>query len=123
MTGMETEMVTATEGCIRALILCRWIATRQGKLKLHFLALQILYCGFIALTCLLPSVARAADLPAVPVEGQPLAANVQRLVQALELWRVRGKRIAAAERDEAEQTFQKMIQRYRQIMAECPEGS
>lgn len=40
-----------------------------------------------------------------------------------QLWRVRGKTIAAAEREEANQTFLKAVQVYRRIAAEAPEGS
>jgi hypothetical protein len=40
-----------------------------------------------------------------------------------QLWRVRGQRIAVSERDEAAKTFKQIIERYRQIAAECPGGS
>jgi hypothetical protein len=40
-----------------------------------------------------------------------------------QLWRVRGPGLAAAERPEAEQTFNKALEIYRRILAECPEGS
>lgn len=40
-----------------------------------------------------------------------------------QLWRVRGKTIAQAERDEAEKTFQEAIKVYRRIAAEAPEGN
>jgi hypothetical protein len=36
---------------------------------------------------------------------------------------VRGKGIAANERDEAHRTFLRAIETYRKIAAECPEGS
>lgn len=63
----------------------------------------------------------------VLVGGQPIRASrasAQWCVAVIEqLWRVRGPGIAAAERAEAEVTFKKAIDRYRQIAAECPEGS
>ncbi|MCI0456788.1 MAG: CehA/McbA family metallohydrolase [Gemmataceae bacterium] len=40
-----------------------------------------------------------------------------------QLWRARGKAIAAAERDEAHKTFQQAIQLYQRLAAEAPEGS
>jgi hypothetical protein len=40
-----------------------------------------------------------------------------------QLWRVRGKTITAAERDEARKTFQKTIELYSRIVSEAPEGS
>jgi hypothetical protein len=40
-----------------------------------------------------------------------------------QLWRSRGRAIAEKEREEAHQTFQRMIEHYRQIADAAPEGS
>ena len=64
---------------------------------------------------------------AVIVAGQPIRASrrsAQWCVGCIEqLWRVRGKTISSAERDEAHKTFQEAIKIYRRIAAEAPEGS
>jgi hypothetical protein len=66
---------------------------------------------------------------AVPVlvGGQPIRASRASAKWCLEgieqLWRVREKNIAESERGEAQKTFQKAIEAYRKIAAECPEGS
>jgi hypothetical protein len=63
----------------------------------------------------------------VIVGGKPIRASrksAQWCVATIEqLWRVRKNNIAKEERDEAEKTFQKAIETYRKIAAECPEGS
>ena len=63
----------------------------------------------------------------VIVGGQPIRASRQSArwcVETIELlWKNRERRISAAERDEAARTFQRAIARYREIAAECPEGS
>jgi hypothetical protein len=62
----------------------------------------------------------------VIVDGKPIRASrksAQWCIGCIEqLWRVRGKTIALAERDEAEKTFQEAIKVYRRIIAESPEG-
>ena len=63
----------------------------------------------------------------VIVAGQPIRASRQSALWCIgsieQLWRVRASAIAPNERSEAEQTFQRAIQAYRKIAAECPEGS
>ena len=63
----------------------------------------------------------------VIVAGQPIRASRRSALWCIgtieQLWRVRNGVIAAHEREEAGRTFQAAIQRYRQIAAECPEGS
>jgi hypothetical protein len=63
----------------------------------------------------------------VIVAGRPIRASRRSALWCIgtieQLWRVRNGVIAANERDEAGRTFQAAIQRYRQIAAECPEGS
>jgi hypothetical protein len=63
----------------------------------------------------------------VLVAGKPIRASRASALWCAgcieQLWRSRSKTIAAAEREEAQQTFQKAIQLYRRIAAECPEGS
>jgi hypothetical protein len=63
----------------------------------------------------------------VIVSGKPIRASrksAQWCVSTIEqLWRVRKNNIAKEEREEAEKTFQKAIETYRKIAAECPEGS
>jgi hypothetical protein len=63
----------------------------------------------------------------VLVGGKPIRASrksAQWCIGTIEqLWRVRGSGIAAAERDEAHQTFQRAIEHYRRIAVEAPEGS
>src|SRR5262249_37052643 len=63
----------------------------------------------------------------VLVGGKPIRASrksAQWCAATIEqLWVVRKKDIAAAERDEAEKTFHKAIEAYRKIAEECPEGS
>jgi hypothetical protein len=67
------------------------------------------------------------NLVAVIVAGQPIRASrrsAQWCVGCIEqLWRVRGKAVSPAERDEAHKTFQEAIKIYRRIAAEAPEGS
>lgn len=63
----------------------------------------------------------------VRVAGKPIRASrasAQWCHDCIEqLWRVRRLNIAEAERPEAEATFQKALEIYRKIAAECPEGS
>ena len=63
----------------------------------------------------------------VIVAGQPIRASRRSALWCIgtieQLSRVRNGVIAAHEREEAERTFQAAIHRYRQIAAECPEGS
>jgi hypothetical protein len=63
----------------------------------------------------------------VLVGGKPIRASRKSALWCAgtieQLWRVRAKVIAAHERDEAHTTFLKAIGQYRQIAAECPEGS
>jgi hypothetical protein len=63
----------------------------------------------------------------VIVGGQPIRASRSSALWCIgtieQLWRVRGPGIAATERDEAQQTFQKAIEVYRKIASEAPEGS
>lgn len=63
----------------------------------------------------------------VIVSGQPIRSSRKSALWCIgtieQLWRVRGPGIATAEREEAHQTFLKMIDVYRKIAAECPEGS
>ena len=61
------------------------------------------------------------------VKGEPIRASRRSAVWCLEtveqLWRVREMAIAEPERDAARKTFRWAVERYRQIAAECPEGS
>jgi EF hand len=61
------------------------------------------------------------------VASQPIRASRNSALWCLgtieQLWRVRANNIAAAERGEANKTFQAAIERYRKIAEECPEGS
>lgn len=63
----------------------------------------------------------------VIVGGQPIRASRASARWAIEcieqLWRVRGRSIAAGERDEARRTYDRVIEQYRQIASEAPEGS
>lgn len=63
----------------------------------------------------------------VLVGGQPIRASRASARWAIEcieqLWRVRGKSIAAGERDEARRTYDRVIEQYRRIAMEAPEGS
>jgi hypothetical protein len=63
----------------------------------------------------------------VTVAGAPIRASrqsAQWCVGCIEqLWRVRGKAIAPAEREEAHRTFQDAIKIYRRIAAEAPAGT
>jgi hypothetical protein len=63
----------------------------------------------------------------VLVAGKPIRASRKSALWCIEtidqLWRVRGRGIAAGERDEAEKTFQRAKEVYRKIAAEAPEGS
>jgi hypothetical protein len=63
----------------------------------------------------------------VLVAGQPIRASrasARWCIEAIELvWENRHKTIVAAERDEAKQTFDRAIERYRQIARESPESS
>jgi hypothetical protein len=62
----------------------------------------------------------------VQVAGKPIRASRASALWCAgcieQLWRSRSKAISAAEREEAQQTFQKAIELYRRIAAECPEG-
>jgi hypothetical protein len=63
----------------------------------------------------------------VLVGGKPVRASRRSALWAIacieQLWRVRGRGIAEAERDEARRTFDRAVELYRRIAAECPEGS
>ena len=63
----------------------------------------------------------------VLVGGKPIRASRMSALWCIgtieQLWRVRGKGIAAHERDEAEKTFKAAIEKYRKIAEEAPEGS
>ncbi|KAF0172146.1 MAG: Uncharacterized protein FD161_4128 [Limisphaerales bacterium] len=63
----------------------------------------------------------------VLVGGQPIRASRSSARWAIEcieqLWRVRGRSIAAGERDEARRTYDRVIEQYRRIASEAPEGS
>jgi hypothetical protein len=63
----------------------------------------------------------------VIVDGKPIRASRQSALWCIgtieQLWRVRNGVIAAQEREEAHRTFLRMIEVYRKIAAECPEGS
>jgi hypothetical protein len=63
----------------------------------------------------------------VMMDGKPIRASRRSALWCIgcieQLWRVREKAIAPAERPEAQETFQRMIQVYRKIAGECPEGS
>jgi len=63
----------------------------------------------------------------VIVGGQPIRASRKSALWCIgtieQLWRVRGKGIAANEHEEAHRTFLRAIDTYRRIAAECPEGS
>lgn len=63
----------------------------------------------------------------VLVGGQPIRASrasARWAVECIEqLWRVRGRSIAAGERDEARRTYDRVIEQYRRIASESPEGS
>lgn len=63
----------------------------------------------------------------VLVAGQPIRASRKSARWCIgcieQLWRVREKNIAPAERDEARQTFEAAKEIYRRIAAEAPEGS
>jgi hypothetical protein len=63
----------------------------------------------------------------VLVAGKPIRASRASALWCAgcieQLWRARSKAIVVGEREEAQQTFRKAIQRYHQIAAECPEGS
>ncbi len=62
----------------------------------------------------------------VRVLGKPIRASRSSALWCAgcieQLWRARSKAIAAGEREAARQAFQKAIQLYRTIAAECPEG-
>lgn len=63
----------------------------------------------------------------VIVADQPIRASRKSALWCIgcieQLWRTRGKNIAALERAEAQRTFEEAIQRYRAIAAEAPDGS
>jgi hypothetical protein len=63
----------------------------------------------------------------VIVGGKPIRASRKSALWCAgtieQLWRVRGPRIAAEEREEAHKTFLRAIAHYRKIAAEAPEGS
>lgn len=63
----------------------------------------------------------------VLVGGQPIRASRASARWAIEcieqLWRVRGRSIAAGERDEARRTYDRAIEQYRRIASEAPAGS
>jgi hypothetical protein len=63
----------------------------------------------------------------VTVGGKPIRASRRSALWCAacieQLWRSRGRAIAEKEREEAHQTFQQMIERYRQIADAGPEGS
>lgn len=61
------------------------------------------------------------------VGGRPIRASRASARWAIEcieqLWRVRGRSIAAGDRDEARRTYDRVIEQYRRIASEAPEGS
>jgi hypothetical protein len=63
----------------------------------------------------------------VHVAGQPIRASCQSALWCAayieQLWRARGKAIAANEQDAAQATFLNAIESYRKIAAEAPEGT
>ncbi len=63
----------------------------------------------------------------VLVAGKPIRASRKSALWCIgtiqQLWRVRGRGIAAHEREEANKTFLKAIEQYRQIASEAPQGS
>jgi hypothetical protein len=63
----------------------------------------------------------------VVVGGKPIRASRKSALWCIacieQLWSMRGKGIAPAERDEAKKAFDAAIEAYRRIAAECPEGS
>jgi len=63
----------------------------------------------------------------VLVGGQPIRASRASARWAIEcieqLWRVRSRSIAAGDRDEARRTYDRVIEQYRRIASEAPEGS
>jgi hypothetical protein len=63
----------------------------------------------------------------VIVGGKPIRSSRKSALWCIgtieQLWRVRGQGIAASEREEAYETFQRAIDQYRRIAAESPEGS
>jgi hypothetical protein len=63
----------------------------------------------------------------VIVANQPIRASRKSALWCIgtieQLWRIRNGAISAAERDEAQRTFQAAIERYRKIAAESPDGS
>jgi hypothetical protein len=63
----------------------------------------------------------------VTVAGKPIRASRRSALWCIaaieQLWRVRGPDIAARERAEAEATFQKAIEIYKQIAADAPDGN
>ncbi len=63
----------------------------------------------------------------VIVGGKPIRASRKSALWCIgaieQLWRVRGRNIAPAERDEAEKTFKAAIETYRKLASECPEGT
>jgi len=63
----------------------------------------------------------------VLVAGQPIRASRASARWAIEcieqLWRVRGRSIAVGDRDEARRTYDRVIEQYRRIAGEAPEGS
>jgi hypothetical protein len=63
----------------------------------------------------------------VRVAGRPIRASRQSALWCVgcieQLWRARGRGIAAPEREAAHQTFLRAIEVYRKIAAEAPEGS
>jgi hypothetical protein len=62
----------------------------------------------------------------VRVAGQPIRASRESALWCAlcieQLWRARGRAIAAAERETAHQTFLRAIEAYRKIAAEAAEG-
>ncbi|MBI3857206.1 MAG: EF-hand domain-containing protein, partial [Planctomycetes bacterium] len=63
----------------------------------------------------------------VIVGGKPIRASRKSALWSIgcieQLWRLRGQGIAPQERDEAKKTFDRAIEEYRKIAAECPERS
>lgn len=63
----------------------------------------------------------------VLVGGRPIRASRQSALWAVacieQLWRVRGNSIAPAERAEARRTYDQVLEQYRRLAAEAPEGS
>jgi hypothetical protein len=87
-------------------------------------AVDLEQSGWVALRCFPQMHTNPVN---VIVDGKAIRASRKSALWCIgcieQLWRVRAKAIAEQERGEAEQTFQRVIQIYRKIAEECPEGS